>query len=31
LQNANYEEARAGENRADFIYKMEMVLKESHL
>ena len=25
---ANYEEARAGENRADFIHKMQIVLKE---
>lgn len=25
---ANYEEARAGESRADFIHKMQLVLKE---
>ncbi len=25
---ANYEEARAGESRADFIHKMQIVLKE---
>ncbi|MDZ4204406.1 MAG: four helix bundle protein, partial [Bacteroidales bacterium] len=25
---ANYEEARAGESRADFIHKMQVVLKE---
>lgn len=25
---ANYEEARAGENKADFIHKMQIVLKE---
>ncbi|MFZ5939305.1 MAG: four helix bundle protein [Bacteroidota bacterium] len=26
---ANYEEARAGESRADFIHKMQTVLKEA--